>query len=111
MAEKRLDNILHELQHHFPFSVLAAILAILVMSMYTELLRPAIETAAGASGGQDPALTGLFHVFHPAHIFLSAAATSAMFWRYDRRLGAAIGAGLAGSLVVCGLSDIVFPFL
>jgi hypothetical protein len=51
----------------------------------------------------------LFHLFHPMHMFFSAAATTAMFWRYERKLLKALLIGLAGAIGVCGLSDIVMP--
>ena len=52
-----------------------------------------------------------FHVFHPIHMFFSAIATTAMFWRYERRLLKAVLVGLIGSLGVCSVSDIFMPFL
>ncbi|HNQ21852.1 MAG TPA: hypothetical protein PKK06_02035 [Phycisphaerae bacterium] len=51
----------------------------------------------------------LFHLFHPAHMFFSAAATTAMFFRYERRLLKAIIIGIIGAIGVCGVSDIVMP--
>lgn len=53
----------------------------------------------------------LFHVFHPAHMLFSAAATTAMFWRYERRVIKALVIGLIGAIGICGLSDIVMPQL
>jgi len=53
----------------------------------------------------------MFHVFHPLHIFLSAVATTAMFWRFDRRLLRAVFTGIVGSVGICGVSDIFFPFV
>ncbi len=58
----------------------------------------------------DSAFGNLFHVFHPIHILLSAMATSAMFWRFEKKLIKAVIVGLVGSLGVCGVSDIVMPF-
>jgi len=52
-----------------------------------------------------------FHVFHPVHMFFSAIATTAMFWRYDRRRIVAILTGLIGSLGVCSVSDVFMPYL
>jgi hypothetical protein len=52
-----------------------------------------------------------FHVFHPAHVFLSAIATTAMFWKHEKKLFKAIIIGLAGSLVICSISNVIFPFL
>lgn len=53
----------------------------------------------------------LFHVFHPVHILFSATATTAMFWRHERRLLKAVIVGLIGSLGICGISDVFLPFL
>ena len=53
----------------------------------------------------------LFHLFHPLHMLFSAAATTAMFWAYDRRVIRAIIVGLIGAIGVCGLSDIFVPHL
>lgn len=50
-----------------------------------------------------------FHLFHPAHMFFSAAATTAMFFRYERRVLKAIIIGMIGAIGVCGVSDIVMP--
>jgi len=51
-----------------------------------------------------------FHVFHGVHMLFSAIATTAMFWRYERKLLKAILTGLIGSLGVCGVSDILMPY-
>jgi len=115
MPSKRFANMLHELEHHLPFTVFAALLALVILGVYTELLVPAIDPevlhAAGHEHGSLPRFANLFHVFHPIHVFVSAAATSAMFWRYDRRLAMAVVTGLFGALVVCGVSDVALPFL
>ncbi len=59
----------------------------------------------------DSGLRPLFHVFHPLHMLFSAAATTAMFWRYDRRMIRAIVVGIVGSIGICGLSDIIIPHI
>ncbi|HUU84939.1 MAG TPA: hypothetical protein VM243_15675 [Phycisphaerae bacterium] len=59
----------------------------------------------------DAFATPLFHLFHPVHMFFSAAATTAMFWRYDRRLIKAILIGIIGAIGVCGVSDILMPYV
>jgi hypothetical protein len=71
------------------------------------------ETAPHTEGAHEvlPNVFGkLFHVFHPIHILFSAIATTAMFWRFDRKLFKAVLTGLLGSLGVCGISDILIPF-
>lgn len=60
------------------------------------------------AGHANPYLS-LFHLFHPMHMLFSAAATTAMFWRYERRILKAIVTGLVGAIGICGLSDIVMP--
>ncbi len=128
----RLKTIIHEFEHHFPFTILAVVIAILALGIFTELMpgvasgsttpaagahdHDAHGPAAHATGAEAPASDSrspwerLFHLFHPMHILLSAAATTAMFWRYDRRLLMAVFAGLVGSVGFCGVSDIVFPW-
>jgi hypothetical protein len=64
-------------------------------------LAPQVSTASAA----------LFHVFHPLHMLLSAIATTAMFWRHDRRLPRAIATGVVGSIGICGVSDVGMPYL
>lgn len=67
------------------------------------------------AGHEDHAHTGpgqrFFHLFHPAHMLFSAAATAAMFFRYERKVLKAIIVGLVGAIGVCGVSDIVMPHM
>lgn len=53
----------------------------------------------------------LFHIFHPIHMLFSTIATTAMFWRYERRFIKAVLVGMFGSLGVCGISDVFIPYL
>jgi len=53
----------------------------------------------------------VFHVFHPIHMLFSAIATTAMFWRYERKVFKAILTGLIGALGVCSVSDVIMPYL
>ena len=53
----------------------------------------------------------IFHIFHPVHLLLSAMATTAMFFRFERRLWKAILTGFIGSVGICGLSDVFMPYL
>jgi hypothetical protein len=63
--------------------------------------NPHIITASGI----------IFHLFHPIHLLLSALATTAMFWRHEKKLFKSVIIGAVGSLGVCGLSDIFMPYL
>jgi len=127
------SGILTELAHHFPFTILSAIFAVCAMALLTTLGGVDSESAGNpvaaecqledaecehdhetieeaADHDHDSAFGDLFHVFHPIHVLLSAMATSAMFWRFEKKLIKAVLVGLIGSLGVCGVSDIVMPF-
>ena len=54
---------------------------------------------------------GLYHVFHPLHMLFSAAATTAMFWRHERKFIKALLIGFFGAVGVCGISDILMPYI
>jgi hypothetical protein len=110
-------TIAREFAHHFPFSLFSAALGIIVVGLITAVF-------VGSSGGEVPpsdmedtngllpnVFGKLFHLFHPIHILFSAIATTAMFWRFNRKLLKAILTGLLGSLGVCGISDILIPFI
>ncbi len=111
----KLKTIVREFAHHFPFSLFSASLGMIVVGLITVVV-------IGSSGGETtlhseaaqrilPDIFGkLYHVFHPIHVLFSAVATTAMFWRFDRKLLKAVLTGLLGSLGVCGASDILIPF-
>ena len=67
--------------------------------------------AARGSAVMQEASHVTFHVFHPVHMLFSAIATTAMFWRYERKLLVAILTGLIGSLGVCSISDVFMPYV
>lgn len=52
-----------------------------------------------------------FHVLHPFHIVLSALVTTAIYRRHGGGIAAAVGIGFIGSVSICSISDIVFPYL
>lgn len=104
-----------ELREHVPFSVSAVAIGLLVAGGIC-VLGFAGDGGADAHAGadhdhaHDPARL-FFHLFHPAHMLFSAAATSAMFARYDRSTFKAIVIGLIGAIGVCGISDVVLPHI
>jgi hypothetical protein len=85
-----------------PFTAISAAVAIALLRIYARTVNN--EQMAELAWRW-------FHIFHPVHIFLSAVVTTAMFYRHEKRLPKAIIIGLAGSLVICGVSDVLFPFL
>lgn len=104
--ESRLNYILTELAHHLPYSIFGVTLGIIfvaVLSFFAQIAHAEHEMAHAAEE--------LFHVFHPAHILFSAVATTAMFWKHDdKSIVKAAAVGIVGSLSICGLSDIGFPY-
>jgi hypothetical protein len=117
----RLKEIAHEFKHHFPFTVFSAAAGIIIVSIIFVILTsiPVIDEENGTVEEQDHdhgesfahSTHQLFHVFHPMHCLFSASATTAMFWRYDKKLIKSILIGLIGSLAICGISDIFMPYL
>lgn len=102
----KMKHLFIELAHHLPYSIFGVTVAILfvgILSFFGALVASE-EQFAHASAD-------LFHVFHPAHILLSAVTTTAMFWKYEKKLLKAIIVGLVGSLAICTLSDILIPLL
>ncbi|MDR4503579.1 MAG: hypothetical protein MRK01_02155 [Candidatus Scalindua sp.] len=100
----KLKHVLYELKEHLPFTVFSAILAMVVVGGLMALAITLKENAVQIHS------QNLFHIFHPVHILLSATATSAMFWRYEKKLTKVIIIGFLGSLLTCGISDVLIPF-
>lgn len=116
----RSSALIIELREHVPFSVSAVAIGLIVAGAICIL-------GFGFPEGGVPALEGhraghehdhihtparlFFHLFHPAHMLFSAAATTAMFCRYEKKTTKAIVIGLIGAIGVCGISDIVLPHL
>jgi hypothetical protein len=106
IRESKLRYILVELGYHLPYSIFGITVGLIAMGILSFL---AILTRAESILPE--ASQELFHVFHPAHILVSAVTTTAMFWKHEKRLVKAVIVGSFGSLTICGLSDIFFPFV
>jgi len=103
--ERRLHHIRVELQRHLPyaiFSIAAGMVALGVLT-YISILLKARDISQ--------ATQGLFHIFHPIHLLLSATATTAMFWRHERKFIKAVFIGFIGAVGICGISDIIIPYV
>lgn len=118
--EAKPSVLMAELRDHVPFSVsavvlgliLAGILCLITVSM-ADLFAPGAvdhgDHTHDHADGQTPLHLMFFHLFHPAHMFFSGAATTAMFCRYDKSVAKAVVVGALGAIGVCGVSDIVMP--
>ncbi|MFH1407396.1 MAG: hypothetical protein ABIH01_05310 [Candidatus Omnitrophota bacterium] len=91
MNRSKSSHIIAELKVHFPYTAFSVATGIIFVSII------------GAS-------VNLFHVFHPLHMFFSAVATTAMFYRHDKRVLRAALIGSIGAIGICGLSDILIPY-
>ncbi len=95
----RPNIIATELRHHVPFTALGALSGIAIMAIFVLAeVHPDLSKV-------------FFEIAHPAHVLLSAIVTTAMYRRYRKGLAAAIAVGLAGSVPLGTLSDIVLPYL
>ena len=95
-------HILEELQKHLPYTIFSVAMGMMALGVLTVL----IEAKKFPQASQN-----LFHIFHPLHILFSATATTAMFWRHDKKILKAVSIGFAGAVGLCGISDIFIPFI
>jgi len=106
MASKKGEHLVEELEEHLPYSIFSVVLGLLVLGLLTFIaILLKAETVFPKASKE------LFHVFHPVHLLLSAAATTAMFWKHEKKMFKALIIGFLGAVVICGISDIAFPFL
>lgn len=101
MSFKRSDTILQELKEHLPFTLGASLTAgALIAIFYSVNKSYFIEI-----------VSGLFEIMHPAHILVSAIATSAIYWKYNKSAIKVILIGITGAILIGSLSDVLFPWL
>ncbi|MCD5390641.1 hypothetical protein LR007_02100 [candidate division NPL-UPA2 bacterium] len=101
---EHLHHLREELGEHLPYTIFSVAVGLGILGMLTfvaELLGAKMAEPAH----------GLFHVFHPLHMLFSAAATTAMFWRHERKVIKAVVIGFLGAVGVCGMSDILIPYI
>ena len=92
-------KIVRELGRHIPFTALGSVTGIVVMVI---TLRLSLS---------EKTLHGLFETMHPAHVFLSAIVSAAMFRRYRKNLLIGVIVGMVASVGIGTLSDIILPYL
>lgn len=99
--KQRIDRLIVELGRHLPYTIISSLIAMGVVWYVGASTPEALEAQAHGS----------FHFLHPLHVCLSAIATTSNFWRYERKWLTAVVVGMAGTLIPCGLSDYIFPFI
>ncbi|MBN1870266.1 MAG: hypothetical protein JW847_06820 [Candidatus Omnitrophica bacterium] len=104
--ESKTRYVLVELACHLPYSIFGVTLGLIAMGVLTFF-----ATLMRAEALLPEASLELFHVLHPAHVLMSSVVTTAMFYKHEKRILKAIIIGSLGSILICGLSDIFFPFV
>jgi len=96
---KKIAIILKELESHAPFTLFGAFTGIVCMLLFKNL---EYETSRG-----------IFYVFHPGHVLLSAIVISSMFQFHSKRskIIAVLLVGFFGSLGIGTLSDSLIPYV
>lgn len=105
---KKQDNlgyIFIELGHHLPYTIFSVTIGLILVGILSFMAVLLEKESMLPVASQD-----LFHVFFPAHVLFSTVTTTAMFWKYEKNLLKAIIVGIFGSLFICGVSDIIFPY-
>lgn len=100
-----IKHVLTELREHLPYSIFSVAFGMIILGLLT--FGSAI---LGTHNISEPS-KGLFHIFHPIHLLFSATATTAMFWRHEKRILKAIIIGFIGAVGICGISDIFIPYI
>ena len=101
----RIQHLGQELRIHLPYTIFSVSVGMIILGLLTfvcNILK--VEDISGPS-------RGLFHVFHPIHLLLSTTATTAMFWRHEKRFVKATIIGFIGAVGICGISDIIIPYV
>ena len=92
--------IFHELKAHAPFTALGTLAGILLL---LALIYARVQASASERW---------FEILHPAHVFLSALVTAAMFRRHGGHgVWRILWVGYLGSVGIGTLSDCLIPFL
>ncbi|MBU4377404.1 MAG: hypothetical protein KKD29_08060 [Candidatus Omnitrophica bacterium] len=103
--KRDMVHVISELREHLPYSIFSVAAGMIFLGILTSMAN-----ILGVSNISEPS-EELFHVFHPVHLLFSATATTAMFWRHDKRVLKAAVIGFVGSVGICGISDVFMPFI
>lgn len=101
MKFKKSSVILQELKHHLPFTLTASLSAGVLVAIFYLINRNYFVSV----------VSGLFEFMHPAHVLVSAMATSAIYWKYKKSIVKTILIGIVGAILIGSLSDIIFPWV
>ena len=97
----RTKEAIHELKHHSPFTILATLMALILIIILYFFRGTNFNSIMQLS----------FYLAHPLHLFVSSIASAAMFYKYKKKFFQAILVGILGAIVIGSLSDVLFPYL
>jgi len=95
-----IKHIRDELVEHLPFTIVGAAVGIVLMVFFRAMSREAARTA--------------FYLLHPAHVFLSALATTSIYHLHKHKrvnIGVLLLIGYGGAIGVATLSDSLIPYI
>ncbi|UCD03588.1 MAG: hypothetical protein JSW73_03550 [Candidatus Woesearchaeota archaeon] len=95
------NKILHELKEHIPFAIFATLIAFILVAGWYSLSESTFLSYNVES----------FEIFHYAHIFFSSIVSAAIFYKYKNKFAQALVVGVFSTIIICMLSDIIFPYL
>ncbi|GAI75948.1 unnamed protein product [marine sediment metagenome] len=90
-------TILSELKNHIPFTLLATLIAVILVGI---IYKESILISES-----------FFYIIHPLHLFVSAIVSAAIFYKYKNNFIQALLIGITGSIIIGSLSDIILPYL
>lgn len=93
-----IKKIFYELKHHAPFTFIASLMAVILVILIKFYFDKDIPES-------------FFHIAHPAHLFVSAIVTSAIYYKYKKKIFNGILIGISGAIIIGTLSDVLFPWL
>jgi hypothetical protein len=102
----RWHRVAQELGHHLPYTIVGSLLAMAGVWWFG-----AQQLGQGRAEALVAQANTSFHLAHPLHVCLSAIATTSLFWRFERHLLRALAVGVIGTILPCGLSDYLMPYL
>ncbi len=102
--ESRKNIFFDELSNHIRFTILAVIIAALLIILSKRILFSVYT-------GNTVVSEDLFEGFFISHLFFASLTPAALFSIYRRSLWIGLILSIATSSITCTLSDIIFPYL
>lgn len=100
MGLRNGNAILRELKFHLPLTLVSSLTAGILVAIFYLTNKTYFLSV----------IPKLFEFMHPAHVFVSAMATSAIYWKYKKSMVNTILVGVMGAILIGSLSDIIFPW-